>query len=206
MYSRITCELTVVFGRFLRFPSFVIKTGFREFGHRFPNFLVSWFLWVSAGFCGFLRWRNPWKLKCLNTDVPLCRKFLFRSIRIAPRSYPQRSRPRLITLFGILFNSNPGISELVRNLVFHICSVDVYDDDVPLVLRRLQHLQSFKLGIGERMKAGWNEFHQPFREALLRLIQLPSVSRLEISRILTSQSIRKNPKCKFLLISSSKHR
>jgi hypothetical protein len=71
MYSRITCELTVVFGRFLRFPSFVIKTGFQEFGHRFPNFLVSWFLWVSAGFCGFLRWRNPWKLKCLNTDVRL---------------------------------------------------------------------------------------------------------------------------------------
>jgi hypothetical protein len=120
--------------------------------------------------------------------LPLCRKFLFRSIRIAPRSYPQRSRPRLLTLFGILLNSNPGISELVRNLVFHICSVDVYDDDVPLVLGRLHHLQSFELGIGERMMTGWNEFHQPFREALLRLIQLPSVSRLEISRILTSQS------------------
>jgi hypothetical protein len=54
---------------------------------------------------------------------------------------------------------------------------------VPLVLRRLQHLQSFELGIGERMMAGWNEFHQPFREALLRLIQSPSVSRLEISHI-----------------------
>jgi hypothetical protein len=64
-----------------------------------------------------------------------------------------------------------------------MCSVDVYDDDVPLVLGRLHHLQSFELGIGERMITGWNEFYQPFREALLRLIQLPSVSRLEISRI-----------------------
>jgi len=49
--------LSVVFGRFLRFPSLVTKRGQREvsageFGHKFPNFLVSRFLSVSAGFSG----------------------------------------------------------------------------------------------------------------------------------------------------------
>jgi hypothetical protein len=42
----------VVFGRFLRFPRLVSKRGFWEFGHRFPNFPVSGFLSVSAGFSG----------------------------------------------------------------------------------------------------------------------------------------------------------
>ena len=115
--------------------------------------------------------------------LPLCRKYIFRSICITSRSYPQRSLPRVIKLFGILLSNNPGISDLVRNLEFRICWLDVEDDDVPRVLGRLHHLQSFKLANGEHMVISWDELRQPFREALLRLIQLPSVSRLEISLI-----------------------
>jgi len=115
--------------------------------------------------------------------LPLCRKFIFRSIRIAPRSYSQRSLPHAIKLLGILLRNGPEISDLVWNLVFHMCPLDAEDDDVPLVLGRLNRLQSFELGIGEYMTVEWNELRQPFREALLRLIQLPSVSRLEISHI-----------------------
>ena len=38
-------------------------------GHMFPRSNVSWFLPVFNIFFEFLRLRNPWKLKCLNTDV-----------------------------------------------------------------------------------------------------------------------------------------
>ncbi|EDR16144.1 uncharacterized protein LACBIDRAFT_301925 [Laccaria bicolor S238N-H82] len=115
--------------------------------------------------------------------LPLCRKHIFRSIRITARSYPQTSLPRVIKLFGILLSNNPGISDLVRNLVFHICSPDSEDDDVPRVLGRLHHLQSFQLGVGDPITVKWNALRQPFRDALIRLIQLPSVSRLDISYI-----------------------
>jgi len=100
-----------------------------------------------------------------------------------PRSYSQRSLPRVITSFGILLSNNPGISDLVRNLVFRMCWLDVEDDNVPHVLGRLHHLQSFELVNGEHMIMTWNGLRQPFREALLRLIQLPSLSRLDISLI-----------------------
>ena len=83
--------------------------------------------------------------------LPLCHKYIFRSIRITPRSHPQRNLPCLIKSFGILLSNNPGISDLVRNLVFHICSPDIEDDDVPRVLGGLYHLQSFELGIGDPM-------------------------------------------------------
>ncbi|EDR03617.1 uncharacterized protein LACBIDRAFT_306978 [Laccaria bicolor S238N-H82] len=115
--------------------------------------------------------------------LPLCRKYIFRSIHISARSYPQRSRPRLIKLFGILLKNNPGISDLVRNFVFRMCSPDLEDDEVPWVLGRLHHLQSFELGIGDPTTIEWNALRQPLRDVLLRLIQLPSLSRLRISYI-----------------------
>ncbi|EDQ98474.1 uncharacterized protein LACBIDRAFT_300228 [Laccaria bicolor S238N-H82] len=116
--------------------------------------------------------------------LPLCRKYIFRSIRITTRSYPQRSRPRIIRLFGILLSNNPGISDLVRNFVFHMCSPDFEADDVPRVLGKLHHLQSFELVIGDPITAVmWNALRQPLRDALLHLIQLPSLSRLAISDI-----------------------
>ena len=114
--------------------------------------------------------------------LPLCRKYIFRSIRITPRSYSQINLPRVIKLFGILLSNNPGISDLVRNLEFRMRWLDVEDDDVPRVLGRLHHLQSVELN-GGHMITSWNELRQPFREALLRLIQLPSVSRLKIALI-----------------------
>ena len=112
--------------------------------------------------------------------LPLCRTYIFRSIRITPRSYSQINLPRVIKLFGILLSNNPGISDLVRNLEFRMCWLDFEDDDAPRVLGRLHHLQSFELVNGEHM-ISWNELRQPLREALLRLIQLPSVSRLKIA-------------------------
>jgi len=132
---------------------------------------------------------NPTALKaCSQTCsslLPVCRKYIFRSIRITTRCYPQRSLrlPRVITLFGILLSNNPGISDLVQNLVFHVCLRDVDDDDVPRVLGRLHHLQSFELKFEDLMAGKWSTLRQPFRDALLRLIHLPSVSRLNISNI-----------------------
>lgn len=114
--------------------------------------------------------------------LPSCRKCLFRTIHITPRSYPQRSLPRLITLFGTLLDTNPGISDHVQNFVYRICTPDVDDDDVLRVLGRLRRIQSFELGARDRV-ISWKALRQPFRDALLRLIHSGSISRLEIANI-----------------------
>ncbi|EDQ99411.1 uncharacterized protein LACBIDRAFT_335053 [Laccaria bicolor S238N-H82] len=114
--------------------------------------------------------------------LPSCRKCLFRTIHITPRDHPQRNLPRLITSFGTLLDRNPGISDYVRNFVHRICTPDLDDDDVLRVLGRLRRVQSFKLGMGDRV-IEWKTLRQPFRDALLRLIHLRSISRLKISDI-----------------------
>lgn len=63
-----------------------------------------------------------------------------------------------------------------------ICTPDLDDDDVLRVLGRLRRVQSFKLGMGDRV-IEWKTLRQPFRDALLRLIHLRSISRLKISDI-----------------------
>ena len=114
--------------------------------------------------------------------LPSCRKCLFRSVHITPRSYPQRRLPRLITLFGILLDTNPGISDYVQHFVYCVCTPDLEDDGVLRVFGRLRHVQSFELGVRDRVIA-WTTLRQPFRDALLRLIHLGSISRLEIANI-----------------------
>jgi hypothetical protein len=64
-----------------------------------------------------------------------------------------------------------------------MCSPDIDNDDVPWVLGKLHHLQSFELGIGDPMTVKWNALCQPFQDALLCLIHLPSLSRLKRSHI-----------------------
>ena len=112
--------------------------------------------------------------------LPLCRKYLFRSIHIT-RSYSQR--PRLITSFGILLDANPGISNHVRNFVYRIYTPDIDDDDVLRVLGGLRRVQCFKLGAAVGRVIEWKKLRQPFRDALLRLIHLRSISRLKIVHI-----------------------
>lgn len=119
---------------------------------------------------------------CLSL-VPLCRKYLFRSIELTPRpwSSPQLPRlPRKIVLFGRLLDSNPGIADYVQNLAYQPENPDFEDDDVPRILERLHRVQSLQV-IG--LDVVWDTLLPRFREYLSNIIQSPSVTRLEISYV-----------------------
>ena len=116
---------------------------------------------------------------CLSL-LPLCRKYIFRTITLTPR--PPESDiycqlPRYITLFGNLLDSNPGVADYVRNLEYQISDPDVEDEDVPRILRKLHRIQSFEL-IGD---GDWHILQPALQQSLSYIISLPSITRLEIS-------------------------
>jgi len=120
---------------------------------------------------------------CLSL-LPLCRKYLFQSIKLTPRPGPPPQLPRLpryIVLFGRLLDSNPGIADYVRNLVYQAEIPDFEDDDVARVLERLHRVQFLQLiGVG----VVWDTLRPRFRESLSNIIQSRSVIRLEISQVI----------------------
>jgi hypothetical protein len=119
---------------------------------------------------------------CLSL-VPLCRKYLFRSIELTPRPWspPQLPPlPRKIVLFGHLLDSNPAIADYVQNLAYQPEIPDFEDDHAPRILERLHRVQFLQL-IGLDMV--WNTLRPRFREYLSNIIQSPSVTRLEISYV-----------------------
>ena len=111
--------------------------------------------------------------------LPLCRRFIFRSIELVRSFTAQRhGLPRNVILFGRLLDSNPKFSDYVQNLVYQIQPQDFNDYDVPRILTQFRRLQSFCLIGGD---AVWDTLRQPLRESLLRIIRLPSITSLEIS-------------------------
>lgn len=111
--------------------------------------------------------------------LPLCRKYIFRSIDLNRHSAVGRhSGPPVGTIqsFARLLDNNPGLSEYVQNLSYTISRCDIADTDVLWVLGRLHRLRCFRLSGG--MVDYWNTIPPPFQSALWRLIW--SVQRLEI--------------------------
>ena len=111
--------------------------------------------------------------------LPLCRPFIFRSIElIIPPPTAPRGLPRRVILFGRLLDSNPSIFDHVQNLFYEMQFQDLDDDDVPRILTQFRRLHSFRI-IG--LDADWDKLRHPFRESLLCIICLPSITSLEIS-------------------------
>ena len=99
--------------------------------------------------------------------LPFCRAFIFRFIDLTTR----------IVSFGRLLDSNPSISDYVHNLVYQLQYHDL-DHSVPRVLIQFHRLHFFRL-IGD--EAHWNALPQPFRDSILHIIRLPSLTSLDIS-------------------------
>ena len=112
--------------------------------------------------------------------LPLCRKYIFRTISFTPRSWSARHQglPRYITLFGTLLDSHSEIADYVQNLVYQLELPDFTDEDVPPVLEKFHRIQSFRFIGGD---ADWRALYPTLRESLSHIIHLRSVTRLEVS-------------------------
>ena len=108
---------------------------------------------------------------CLSL-LPLCRKYIFRTIILTPRLHPL---PRYITLFRNLLDSNPGVADYVQNLKYQVTFLDFEDEAVPRTLGKLHRIQSFHL-IG----SDWHLLQPALQQSLSYIISLPSITRLEI--------------------------
>ena len=108
--------------------------------------------------------------------LPLCRKYIFRTITLMPRPYLQQLPPYM-TLFGNLLDSNPGVADYVQNLEYQISVRDFEDEAVPRILRKFRWIRSFQLiGFVE-----WHVLQPALQQSLSYIISLPSIKRLQIS-------------------------
>ena len=113
---------------------------------------------------------------CLSL-LPLCRKHIFRTISLAPQDRLRLSG--CITLLGNLLDSNPGVADYVRNLIYYINTPDFEDEAVPRTLRKFHRIQYFRL-TGHVDSANWHNFQPAFQQSLSYIISLPSITSLEI--------------------------
>ena len=112
--------------------------------------------------------------------LPLCRKYIFRSISLKHRSWQEQCEglPRHTTLFATLLDSSPDIADYVQNLVYQLETPPFTDPDALRILKKLHRIQSFQL-LGEN--SFWNELHPTLQKSLLHIIHLRSVTHLKIS-------------------------
>ena len=104
--------------------------------------------------------------------LPLCRAFIFGYIEFSIRGH--------IISFGRLLDSNPSLSDYVRNLVYEIRFQDCDDDNVSRILKQFRRLHSFCLIGDQENHTDWDTLPQPFLDSLLHITLLPSITSLEI--------------------------
>ena len=105
----------------------------------------------------------------------LCRKYIFRTIMLSPRSRSMRS-------FASLLDSNPRIVDYVRNLVYLHApdSLRIIGDlDCTTFLYKFYRIQSLELTGNVTVK--WSKLKPRLQESLSRIIH--SVTQLNISKI-----------------------
>jgi hypothetical protein len=106
--------------------------------------------------------------------VPLCRKHLFSSIRL--RSEFQIDR------FSDLLTKNPDIARYVRSLNYALFNRPTYDHELNILdmLKEHSSLQSIELLSSPGFILDWSNFPESIRSSLVFLIQLPTVTHLNI--------------------------
>ena len=114
--------------------------------------------------------------------VPLCRKHLFSSVRLHSKLDSES--------FSNLVSKNPDIANYVRSLNYKVDNPTDHDLIILDMLKERSSLQSIKLlsppvlesywnSFSESISA-WNNFSQSIRSSLVSLIQLPTVTHLDI--------------------------
>jgi hypothetical protein len=119
--------------------------------------------------------------------VPLCRKHLFSSLRLRGRLDSE--------CFSDLLSKNPDIARYVRSLNYAVYSPiydhpqAIYDHELNIfdMLKEHSPLQSIELLSPPGFILDWSNFPDSIRSSLVFLIQLPTVTHLDI------QSFREFP-------------
>ena len=115
--------------------------------------------------------------------LPLCRKYIFQSVVLQPRSQEAKLRglPRYVTLFGNLLDSNWQIAGYVRNLMYRMETADFEDESVPRILDKLHRIEYFVLTGAGNQYIDWSTLRPDLGKSLSRIIY--SAKHLDISRI-----------------------
>ena len=102
--------------------------------------------------------------------VPLCRKHLFSSLHLRSTSISER--------FNDLLSKNPDIARYVRSLNYRMYHPNRdYELNILEMLKDRSSLRSIELS-SPRLE--WNSFPESIRSSLVSLIQLPTVTHLNI--------------------------
>jgi hypothetical protein len=133
--------------------------------------------------------------------LPLCRKHIFATIKIGDPSWslePSHSDAdsegpyHTLEDFTLLIKSTPAIGNYIRYLEFHFAENDSEElddirtmlDDFPRALRQLTILESLAIQIAYLEEhLNWRALPWPVRNALLRLMHLPSLTTLSLCGI-----------------------
>jgi hypothetical protein len=102
--------------------------------------------------------------------VPLCRKHLFSSLHLHSELNSER--------FSDLFSKNPDIHRYVRSLNYRVYNpISDHVLNILDMLKKRSSLQSITLS---SPRLDWNDFPESIRSSLVFLIQLPTISHIDI--------------------------
>jgi hypothetical protein len=106
--------------------------------------------------------------------VPLCRKHLFSSLRLHGELESE--------CFSDLLSKNPDIVRYVRSLNYAVYDRPIYDHELNILdmLKEHSSLQSIELLSPPGFILDWRNFPESIRSSLVCLIQLPTVTHLDI--------------------------
>ncbi|KDR66870.1 hypothetical protein GALMADRAFT_161831 [Galerina marginata CBS 339.88] len=111
------------------------------------------------------------------TYLPLCRKHIFSSILLTGQIRPIHvSKPTLAAFIRVL-STTPEIAYYIRNLVYYPSMKDLDLPLLPETFMQIQNLESLSIHWPVRSQFQWNK--NPLRLALLHLLHLPTLIRLE---------------------------
>ena len=106
--------------------------------------------------------------------VPLCRKHLFSSLLLRSKKDSKR--------FSALLLKNPEIARYVRDLNYKFCPpLSDHELNILDLLKKHSSLQSIRLSSPGSTE--WNDLPESIRSSLVFLMQLPTVTRLDIGDI-----------------------
>ena len=127
---------------------------------------------------------NACSLVC-RAFLPICRKHIFRVISLdnIRELDPDKDTKPLIDAFDRLLRETPEIADYIRDLEYNIRMEDLTIPSIQLEesFNRISKLKCFSIWNNFCLEFSWDD--NPIRPALLRLLQLPTLTQFRIHRI-----------------------
>ncbi|KAF8162932.1 hypothetical protein B0H34DRAFT_693475 [Crassisporium funariophilum] len=134
---------------------------------------------------------KAWSLTCRSL-LPPCRSHIFETVKLkasTPYWYEGQEmhiRLEAITRFERLLDLNPDIAFYVRDVHYCVRNIDLDDQRMPALFRRLSRVRSLTLSSRIRHfdpRLDWTTMSVDLQRVLLRIIQSPSLNKLHLSAI-----------------------